>query len=189
MFELVMAFALGVVSVFSPCVLPIIPLIFAGSRGKPLNAALIVIGLTLSMVLAGMVFSAVSGLRVVAYVFMLLFAVSLLSEDVELKLSSLVSRLTSKFSKNLSTVPSFLFGFLLAFVWLPCILPFAGIALSQALISGNPYVMLSYGLGMSLTISIIFKAGERFVVSNFRTVKRVAGILVLLYLAYFILVG
>ncbi|WP_456469434.1 hypothetical protein, partial [Archaeoglobus sp.] len=65
--------------------------------------------------------------------------------------------------------------------------PFAGIAISQTLISENPYIMLFYGLGMALAISFVFKLGERIVVSNFTTVKRVAGVLVLLYLLYFLL--
>jgi len=189
MLEVLMAFALGIISVFSPCILPVIPLIFAGSRGKALNAALIVLGLTVSMFVAGFVVSlvSISAVKVVAYSFMLIFALSLLSEKLELRLSSVLSVLTSKFSRDLSTVPSFVFGFLLAFIWLPCIVPFAGIAISQTLISENPYIMLFYGLGMALAISFVFKLGERIVVSNFTTVKRVAGVLVLLYLLYFLL--
>ncbi len=189
MLEILMAFALGIISVFSPCILPVIPLIFAGSRGKALNAALIVLGLTVSMFVAGFVVSlvSISAVKVVAYSFMLIFALSLLSEKLELRLSSVLSVLTSKFSRDLSTVPSFVFGFLLAFIWLPCIVPFAGIAISQTLISENPYIMLFYGLGMALAISFVFKLGERIVVSNFTTVKRVAGVLVLLYLLYFLL--
>ncbi len=189
MLEILMAFALGIISVFSPCILPVIPLIFAGSRGKALNAALIVLGLTVSMFVAGFVVSlvSISAVKVVAYSFMLIFALSLLSEKLELRLSSVLSVLMSKFSRDLSTVPSFVFGFLLAFIWLPCIVPFAGIAISQTLISENPYIMLFYGLGMALAISFVFKLGERIVVSNFTTVKRVAGVLVLLYLLYFLL--
>ncbi|WP_456468125.1 cytochrome c biogenesis CcdA family protein, partial [Archaeoglobus sp.] len=166
MLEILMAFALGIISVFSPCILPVIPLIFAGSRGKALNAALIVLGLTVSMFVAGFVVSlvSISAVKVVAYSFMLIFALSLLSEKLELRLSSVLSVLMSKFSRDLSTVPSFVFGFLLAFIWLPCIVPFAGIAISQTLISENPYIMLFYGLGMALAISFVFKLGERIVV-------------------------
>jgi len=76
---------------------------------------------------------------------------------------------------------------LLAFLWLPCILPFAGIAISQTLLSENPLVMLSYGLGMAVTIAAVFKMGEKFVKANFQLIRKVTGAIVLLYLAYFAL--
>ncbi|MBO8180621.1 MAG: cytochrome c biogenesis protein CcdA [Archaeoglobus sp.] len=190
MLELLMAFALGILSIFSPCVLPVIPLIFAGSRGRALDAFLIVAGLTFSMLITGYTASLFFGVfRTVAMLFLLLFAIILLSDELEEKISILASRMTSKLSWKAQTLPSFFFGMFLAFLWLPCILPFAGIAISQTLLSENPLVMLSYGLGMALTIAFVFKAGEKFVKANFNNIKRIAGIIVLVYLFYFALTG
>ena len=185
-----MAFALGILSIFSPCVLPVIPLIFAGSRGRALDAFLIIVGLTFSMLITGYTASLFFGVfRTVAMLFLLLFAIILLSDELEEKISILASRMTSKLSWKAQTLPSFFFGMFLAFLWLPCILPFAGIAISQTLLSENPLVMLSYGLGMALTIAFVFKAGEKFVKANFNLIKRIAGIIVLVYLFYFALTG
>jgi len=185
-----MAFAFGVVSVFSPCILPVIPLIFAGSRGRARDAFLIVAGLTFSMLITGYTASLFFGgiFRILAMFFLLIFSLVLLSEDLEMKLSAIISRLTSKASTKIQSLPSFLFGMFLAFLWLPCILPFAGIAISQTLLSENPFVMLSYGVGMALTIAAVFKAGEKFVI-KFNAIKRVAGLIVLAYLFYFALYG
>lgn len=190
MLELLTAFILGVLSTFSPCVLPVIPLIFAGSRGKALDGFLIVAGLTFSMVMTGCVASLFfSILRTTAMLFLLFFAVILLSDELEEKISLLTSRMTSRFSWKIQSLPSFFFGMFLAFLWLPCILPFAGIAISQTLLSENPLVMLSYGFGMASSIGIVFKAGEKFVKANFRLFRKIAGIIVLMYLFYFALTG
>ncbi|WP_290597242.1 MULTISPECIES: cytochrome c biogenesis CcdA family protein [unclassified Archaeoglobus] len=191
MLEMLMAFALGIISVFSPCVLPVLPLIFAGSRGRARDAALIVVGLTFSMVIVGFTASLVFNLffRTLAMIFLLVFSLILLSEELEEKIFLLTSRLTSKASLKVQSLPSFLFGMLLAFLWLPCILPFAGIALSQTLLSENPFVMVSYGLGMAVTIAAVFRAGEKFVLANYGTIKKIAGVIILIYLAYFTLSG
>lgn len=191
MLEVLMAFALGVVSVFSPCILPVIPLIFAGSRGRARDAFLIVLGLTFSMLITGFTVSIFFGdlFRILAMFFLLIFSLALLSDDLEMRLSAITSRLTSRVSTKIQSFPSFLFGMLLAFLWLPCILPFAGIAISQTLLSQNPFVMLSYGIGMALTVSVVFKAGEKFISANFKAVKRIAGIIVLAYFFYFALYG
>nr|2N4X_A Chain A, Cytochrome C-type biogenesis protein (CcdA) [Archaeoglobus fulgidus DSM 4304] len=183
-----MAFALGILSVFSPAVLPVVPLIFAGSRGRALDAFLIVAGLTISMLILGYTASLFFGFfRVVAMLFLLIFALILLSDELDEKVSIFASRMTSGLSWKIQTLPSFFFGMLLAFLWLPAILPFAGIAISQTLLSENPLVMLSYGLGMAVTIAAVFKMGEKFVKANFQLIRKVTGAIVLLYLAYFAL--
>lgn len=191
MLEILIAFALGVVSVFSPCILPVIPLIFAGSRGKAIDAFLIVAGLTFSMLITGFTASVFFGdiFRTLAILFLLVFSLALLSDDLEMRLSVIASFLTSRSLTKIQSFPSFLFGMLLAFLWLPCILPFAGITISQTLLSQNPFVMLSYGVGMALTISVVFKAGEKFISANFKAVKRIAGIIVLAYFFYFAFTG
>lgn len=190
MLELLVAFALGVLSIFSPCVLPVVPLIFAGSRGRALDAFLIVAGLTVSMLVLGYTASLFFGVfKVVAMIFLLIFAAILLSDELDEKVSVYASRMTSGFSWRVQSLPSFFFGMLLAFLWLPCILPFAGIAISQTLLSENPLVMLSYGLGMALTIAAVFKLGERFIKTNFRLIRKLAGVIVLLYLIYFAISG
>lgn len=190
MFEFLIAFALGVLSVLSPCVLPVVPLIFAGSRGKALNAVLIVLGLTTSMTITGAVAAVASifpALRIGAYAFMAFFALALLSEKLEMHISARLSR-TLRLDSRINALPSFAFGFMLAFIWLPCIAPLAGIAFFQSAVSGNPGVMLSYGLGMALTIGAALKLGEKIAGDRVKNiVKKVAGAIILIYALYFML--
>ncbi len=187
MFEFLMAFLLGLLSIFSPCVLPVIPFIFAGSRGRARNAALIVAGLITSTILAGLLASLFYTLKIVAYVFMIFFSAVLLSEKLAEKLETFLSaRLSRVLGLEItSTLPSFVFGFLLAFIWLPCIIPFAGIALAQTALLGDPLVMIFYGIGMALAIAVVVKLGEKIAVRDFEKVRRAAGFLILLYTVYF----
>ena len=185
MLEFLIAFILGVLSIVSPCVLPIVPLIFAGSRGKAVNAVMIVVGLISSAILAGTVVSLLP-FKILAYVIILLFSILLISEKFEMYL-------TARFPirmRNVSALPSFIFGFLLAFLWLPCIAPFAGIALAQSILAG-PLVMAFYGMGMAAGIGLALKLGEnlvkRVITKKFDVVRKVAGIVILIYLAYFAL--
>ncbi len=183
-----MAFILGLLSIFSPCVLPVIPLIFAGSRGKAVNAVLVVAGLITNTILAGLLASLFFTLKIVAYIFMFFFSLVLLSEEFNEKLEIYLSAHLSRLLRvgATSALPSFVFGFLLAFIWLPCIIPFAGIALAQTALLGDPLIMVFYGLGMALAIAIVVKLGEKIAVRDFKKVKKVAGVLILLYLAYFV---
>ena len=185
MLEFLIAFILGVLSIVSPCVLPIVPLIFAGSRGKAVNAVMIVVGLISSAILAGTVVSLLP-FKILAYVIIFLFSILLISEKFEMYL-------TAHFPirmRSVSALPSFIFGFLLAFLWLPCIAPFAGIALAQSILAG-PLVMAFYGMGMAAGIGLALKLGEnlvrRIITKKFDVVRKVAGIVILIYLAYFAL--
>jgi len=190
MLELLLAFFFGMISVLSPCILPVVPLIFAGSRGRATDAFLVVLGLIVSMLVAGYVaFLASPFLKAVAFLFMLLFSLILLSDELEARTSVLVSKITSVRLERLKSMPSFFFGIFLAFLWLPCILPLTVAALGQTVLAENPLVMLSYGLGMALAIALILKAGERFLKANLSFVRKLSGLVVLLYLIYFALAG
>jgi len=42
---------------------------------------------------------------------------------------------------------------------------------------------------MAVTIAAVFRAGEKFVLANYGTIKKIAGVIILIYLAYFTLSG
>ncbi len=195
MIEFVVAFVLGVVSVFSPCVLPVVPLLFAASRGKVIDLVLIGLGLLLNMTIVG-IFAGVISLtvfRYVAYAFMFFFGLLLILNRPEIYGFS--ARLSSKLAVFTTKTSSFLLGFLLAFIWLPCIAPFIGVAISQAILSSpkySPVIMLLYGIGMITSMALVLMAAK--IAGRKLTIKpeiqdkmnRIAGILIMLYLVYFI---
>ena len=190
MFQIITAFLLGVVSIISPCVLPAIPLLVAASMGKIRNLALLFLGMVLNMILLGILsgFLALTPLRFLAYAFMAIFALILLSEKVE----SLSLKFSSKISNKayrVSSGSSFLFGFFLAYIWFPCISPFFGLALSTAMLtdpSMGLIVMLSYSAGIMFSIALVLGVGRRIFKIKIRApVKKLTGALILVYLILF----
>ncbi len=196
MIEFIIAFILGLVSIFSPCVLPVVPLIFAASRGKVLDLLLVGAGLLFNMTLVGMLAGTVSLtiFRYIAYGFMFFFGVLLIFNRPEIY--RILARISSKFSVLVTKTSSFLLGFFLAFIWLPCIAPFIGVAFSQAILSSPRYsliIMLFYGIGMITGMSLVLVAakiaGRKLTIRSEIQDKmnRIAGILIIVYLLYFIL--
>ncbi len=204
--DLFFAFLLGAISIASPCVLPVVPLLFAGARGEAKNAVSLIAGLVLSLSLFGLLSStsvaaaslivSKSLLRIVAYVFMCIFAAFMISSRLEEKLSATLSQhLSPALSKiSNSTGSSFFFGFFLSFLWMPCITPMLGIAVSIASLSGpvsSTLVMASFGIGMMTSIAIVLFYSRKFGLQNrlfgkTENLQRLAGYLILIYVAYFI---
>jgi cytochrome c-type biogenesis protein len=189
--DLIFGFILGVISIISPCVLPVIPLIFAGSRGEPANVVMLLAGLTVSMVTIGVMSAIISltPLKFAAYLFMIVFAAFLLSDRLEEKLSGWISILTGLSSISLSPLPSFIFGFLLTFIWMPCITPFLGIAISKAVLNDplmSIAVILSYGAGMIVSLVTVFLLGEKIGERMLSSIKSKRGIKLRKYTGYVI---
>ncbi len=182
MFELLFSFVFGALSIFSPCVLPILPIILASSDGRMFNSILTFIGLLvgISIVLC-LSASLLTLLKIFAYPLLLLFAASLISEKLELKISTLLSKFTPKSLQNLKSKP-FLLGFALSFIWLPCTLPFAGT--TAYFISEKPMSLFFYLSGLAFAVAIVLKIGGGLIRENFEIVKKVAGAMIVFYLIY-----
>ncbi|MEM0351076.1 MAG: hypothetical protein QXR27_01960 [Archaeoglobaceae archaeon] len=68
MFEEVLAFFIGFFSIFSPCVLPILPIVFGISRLKVENAIVLFIGFILSFFILSMVSVLILPFKILAYI-------------------------------------------------------------------------------------------------------------------------
>ncbi len=114
----------------------------------------------------------------------LLFLLSEKVENLSLKFSSKISNK----AYHISSGSSFLFGFFLAYIWLPCISPFFGLTLSTAMLT-NPsmglIVMLSYSAGIMFSITLVLGVGRRIFKIKIRAVKKLIGTLILVYLILF----
>ncbi|ADC66552.1 cytochrome c biogenesis protein transmembrane region [Ferroglobus placidus DSM 10642] len=188
MIEFALAFLAGVVSVISPCVLPLIPVIFSASRFSWKEVFLIVFTMVATFVILGYfagIFSNYLLTRVVASALLLLFGVILLENKVYEKYVILVSRISGKFSNVTSPL---LLGFSLGLVWSPCIGPFVGALLSYAALSGSEKgasIMLSFGIGLALTLSFVALFSEKISYGKIARyedkIRKAAGIIVVLY--------
>ncbi|MEM0214571.1 MAG: cytochrome c biogenesis protein CcdA [Archaeoglobaceae archaeon] len=183
MFEELIAFFLGFISILSPCVLPVLPIVFAGSKLEIKDSLALFAGLILSISLLSLTSVLISGLRLLASILLLFFSAYLLSDRLELEISKRFSKLASISKMKL---PPFFIGFLLTFLWLPCITPFLGIAVSEAVLSERPLlVSLFYVLGFSSAILVVLLFGKSLKVS-FEKLRKILGFATLISAIYLI---
>lgn len=193
------AVALGVLSAFSPCVLPVLTL--AGvSHFARRNLVKVLAGFVFSIALFG---AAVAALGLVAVfakravaaaggVFLAALGLFLISERLNVKYAAWISPLQSRAFKALGGAGDFLLGMSLGAVWLPCILPYAGFATVLALSSlmGNYLFIflafLCYGLGMAAAVYLITRGFVKFGKSGGRSLERAIGVVALAFGIYLI---
>ena len=165
-----LALLAGVLSVLSPCVWPLVPVVMGsaadGGRAGPLALAA---GLSVAFALAGTVlsFALISlGLdpelfRFLAAALLVVVAVPLLIPSAGLWLNGVLSRLMAGFNTSGGAVSSswqaqFGVGLLLGLVWLPCVGPTLGAAIALASLGQKMLhsfvVMLAFGVGTAAAL-------------------------------------
>lgn len=166
-----LAFAAGALSILSPCVWPLVPVVMSsastGGRWGPIYLAM---GLSVSFAVAGTLLSFVLlslGLdpeifRYIAAVLLLVVAVMLLVPPLGDRVSGWLARLSPNSAAGPSTSVSgagqFGVGALLGLVWLPCVGPTLGAAIALASMGQNMMtafvVMAAFGVGTALILIV-----------------------------------
>lgn len=164
-----LAWVAGILSILSPCVWPLVPVVMTSAAGSgragPLYLAL---GLSTSFAIAGalLTFVLISlGLnpdvfRDVAAVLLILVGLTLLIKQISDWLTLRLSLLTSRFNTGNGSASSaagqFGMGALLGLVWLPCVGPTLGAAIALASVGqdiGMAFVvMLAFGIGTAMVL-------------------------------------
>lgn len=196
----------GSLSILSPCVLPLIPILITSALNThKLGPYALAGGLALSFTVVG-VFLATLGaslgldqdtFRVVAAILLILFGVILLSAGLQEKFAVAASGLSSSGQSLLNRVSTdtlggqFMLGVILGVVWSPCVGPTLGAAItlaSQGESLGHiTLVMALFGLGAGVPL-ILLGLLSRQAMMRFRdklllagqTGKKVLGTLLLL---------
>ncbi|RRV10159.1 cytochrome c biogenesis protein DipZ [Pseudomonas sp. v388] len=176
---LLIAFLGGIVTILSPCILPVIPFLFARADRSAASIVLTLLGLSLT-------FAAVSSLAVLssdwvvtangigrqlAVAVLALFAVSLLSARLGNWLmqpvAALGNRLDPAIRKLSGPAASLLIGVATGLLWAPCAGPVLGIILTGAMLQGpgteTSLLLLAYGLGSALSLGVVMFAGRGLV--------------------------
>jgi cytochrome c biogenesis protein CcdA/thiol-disulfide isomerase/thioredoxin len=203
-----LAFLGGALTIVSPCILPVLPFVFARGGRSFLSSTLPLL-LGMAITFAGVAtLAAVGGSwavrvnswgRWAALVLLTLFGLALLSR----RLADWASRPLVAFGNRVlesgeregraSVVQSLLLGFATGFLWAPCAGPILGLILTGAALSGpNPrttLLLLAYAAGAAASLAIVMLAGGR-VVRAFKNslgagewVRRGLGVAVLLAVA------
>ena len=182
---LAFAFVSGVITILSPCILPVLPIVLSGSvgrgRARPFGvvAGFVVTFTTFTLALTAIVHALglpADTLRYVAVALLVLLGLVMLVPKLHTGFERLTSRVSGRFSMGRgrsggpggegrtgfwSGVPV---GFSLGVVWTPCVGPIMasviGLALTRSVDSGAVLITLAYTLGTSLPMLAVMLGGR-----------------------------
>ena len=196
------AFGAGLISIFSPCVLPLLPAIVASStdRGKYRPVA-IVLGLSISFTCMGLVASAFGAVFAAFSYYLFAAAIILIIVmgfwmlfDLHLPYNSPRLGLIDRVSKKTYDIPTegmasgLALGLALGIVWLPCTGPVLATILSWVAANGDVMtgglLLMIYSLGFAvpmLAIAYSARLSSSLVGKSSKTIwiKRVAGLVLI----------
>jgi cytochrome c biogenesis protein CcdA/thiol-disulfide isomerase/thioredoxin len=199
------AFLAGIVTILSPCILPLLPIVLSGTvsggKRRPLGiitgfvASFTVFTLSLSALVQALGISP-DLLRWIAAGVIIAFGLIMVIPPFKTVFMRLVSRLASRgmsAQQNISNkgfVSGLTLGVSLGLVWTPCVGPIMASVISLALSStvdlGSVFITLSYSLGTAVPLFIIMRGGKSlmnrfsFFKKHSNTIQKVFGVLMLL---------
>ncbi len=202
MLLLLVAFAGGLLTVLSPCVLPVLPVLLSGAvggGGRPLGIIAGFIGsfvlLTLFLAtLVGALGLSVEALRWGAVAMLLLFGLTLAVPALHLRFELLTARgLPQGRSKGGDGfLGGVLVGVTLGVVWTPCVGPILAsvttLALSGQVTAFAAAVTLSYALGVAIPMLGVMWGGRRLLhrpalLSRLGRLQQAFGVVLMLFAA------
>ncbi len=173
-----LAFVGGVLTILSPCILPVLPFVFSRAdqpfrrSGLPLLTGM---ALTFALVATAAAFGGHwvvrlnQGGRYVAIVIFLVLGLTLLFPSLAEALTRPLVRAGAKIqggpSSEASVGKSFVLGISTGLLWAPCAGPILGLILTGAAIQGpgvrSSFLLLSYALGAATSLGIALLAGKK----------------------------
>ena len=201
------AFGFGILSVLSPCILPLVPLIAAYStRTSKITPLTVAIGLSISFALMGVLASIFGSifqryklvLQIIGGLLIIFLGLCMIFELLEQKIHTIIPRkgtTSTGFSINRvhGTAGGLLLGFSLGIVWTPCIGPILGTILTMVAVEGDilygAFLLVIYSLGLGLPLLVIAYT-THFSLKPFLkysiAIKRLSGVILVLVGIYFI---
>ncbi|MBC3235379.1 cytochrome c biogenesis protein DipZ [Pseudomonas lurida] len=176
---LLIAFLGGILTVLSPCILPVVPFLFAAADRTRRSILLALGGLALTFALVSSlavvssewVVQASNTGRHVALIVMVLFALSLISARVGGWLARpfvvLGNRIDPDRRALSGPLRALLIGVATGLLWAPCAGPILGVILTGAMLQGanahTSLLLVAYGLGSALSLGTLMFAGRGLV--------------------------
>ncbi len=198
---IIFAFLGGIVTILSPCILPILPIILStsttGGKSRPFG---IVTGFVLSFTAFTLLLTTIVNLtglsadllRNAAITLLLLFGVFMLFPNLQKWLEPLlekVSLLGQKNGNGQGFSGGFLIGISLGLVWTPCVGPIMASIIALAATSQVTFqaifITLAYSLGTALPMFLIIYGGRGliqkvpFLLKNSGRIQQVFGLLMI----------
>ncbi len=199
------AFIGGIVTILSPCILPILPIVLSGTltggKKKPLG---VVAGFILSFTFFTLFlttiikFTGVSAdvLRTISVFVIGIFGISLLLPQFQVAMEKLFSRLAALVptqnpnSNRPDFIAGFIIGLSLGLVWTPCVGPILAsiitLAATSSVSGGAVLITLMYALGTAIPLFAITYGGRQlltthpWLLSHTQAIQKAFGILMLI---------
>ena len=182
----------GALTIMSPCILPVLPFVFArAERGFARNGLPLLAGMALTFALVASLAAVGGGWAVrangygrdAALAIMALFGVTLLFPALADRLTRPLVALGDRLSRSAdgaartgsSIGPSFLLGIATGLLWAPCAGPILGVILTGAALGGasvrTSFLLLAYAGGAATSLALALLIGGRV----FSVMKRSLG--------------
>ncbi|MFC1653854.1 cytochrome c biogenesis protein DipZ [Patescibacteria group bacterium] len=195
------AFLGGLVTVLSPCILPVLPIVLSGSltggKKRPFG---IITGFVLSFTFFTLLLSTIvkstgisaDSLRNISVFVILAFGVTLLFPQTQAFLEKLLSKLSSK--QNTANKNGFsggiLIGLSLGLVWAPCVGPILASVITLAATSqvgfATLFITLAYSVGTAIPMLAITYGGRNllnknpWILQNTEKIQKLFGVFMIL---------
>jgi cytochrome c biogenesis protein CcdA/thiol-disulfide isomerase/thioredoxin len=204
---LAFAFLSGVITVLSPCILPVLPIVLSGGVGggkaRPFG---VLTGFVVSFTAFTLALSAivqalgipVDALRIVAVVLIILFGVVMLVPWLRNRFELLTSRFAHRSGKAPDTQKrkgfwsGVVVGLSLGLIWTPCVGPIMAsvisLALTQHVDGGSVSITLAYTIGTSIPMLGVMLGG-RALLNKVPALTRNAGNIQKVFGALMIVIG
>src|SRR6185312_7697706 len=202
----VLAYLGGVLTIISPCILPVLPFVFARADRPLLKSGLpMLIGMALTFALVATLAAVAGGWavaaneygRIAALVLLALFGIALLfpaiADRATQPLVALGGRLSQSADSSGGFLPSLLLGVATGLLWAPCAGPVLGLILTGAALQGanvqTTLLLIAYAAGAATSLALALLIGGRVFAAMKRSlgagewVRRGLGALVLVAVA------
>ncbi|WP_029883286.1 cytochrome c biogenesis protein/redoxin [Enterobacter sp. T1-1] len=173
---LIIAFLGGMISLLSPCTLPVIPLLFAGFQGQRRHIVALLAGMIVMFTLVALVATAASNWiaqatiagRWVALVVLAIAALALIFPTFAQRIAgpavSAGNLLNTRSGQTHGTLSAFLAGLAVGLLWSPCAGPILG-AIFSLNIAGHSAIatgalLAAYGSGCALMLGLLVIGGR-----------------------------
>lgn len=193
----------GVVTILSPCILPILPIVLSSSvdqsKMRPYG---IVVGFIASFTFFTLFLTSIvqatgipaDYLRLFSIVVIAIFGLTLVLPQAQKFIEIAFSKLQAKFQFNNSNRHGFGGGFLiglsLGLLWTPCVGPILASVISLALtgqVTGTATIItLAYAAGTAIPMFVIIKGGQtvlqknRWLLNNSKNIQKIFGVIMIL---------